>query len=398
MKFVPLYSYEKIDQRTLRGGTAAAWISEQAEDTCWDSFLQQTPLGQFQQSAIWAAVKNLEGWRPVRVVLTLDDEIAGGFQILRRSSWWGGIGYVKKGPVLLPNYPWLAEYATELLQKVVRKKRLRALVVQPPDLCEGMSAGLARSGFEPNVLTHAYEATWIVDLKDGIEALERRMNKWTRKKIKQAINRSVTIREGEREDVRTFFELMLSTCQRQGVAPSPRNERMLLALWDAARPAGCIRLTFAEYERKPLAGLVCIVFGQTAYLWKKGWSSSDGLRHPNELLTYEMLRWANSRGYQFADFCAVDFGIAVTMLRGQPLSPEQETSRDVFNIRFGGSPRLMPEARVYFPNPMIRLAYRMAFRKKIQQKEAARSAYPRIFPLDSVNHQGEGTSASSSVE
>jgi len=162
---------------------------------------------------------------------------------------------------------------------------------------------------------------------------------------------------------------MLSTCRRQGVEPVPGDEQTLCALWDASKPHDCIRLAFAECEGKPLAGLLCILFGQTVNLWKKGWTSSDGQRHPNELLTYEMLRWANSSGYQLADFCAVDVGIAHRMLRGEALSPEQENSRHSFNIRFGGSPQLLPQARVYFPNPLLRLAYRVFFYRKIRQAE-----------------------------
>ncbi|HVB58577.1 MAG TPA: GNAT family N-acetyltransferase [Candidatus Acidoferrales bacterium] len=193
------------------------------------------------------------------------------------------------------------------------------------------------------------------------------MSKWTRKKIRQAVNRGIRIREGGRDDVTTFFELMLSTCRRQRTAPVPADKRTMLALWDAAQAARCIRLTFAEQEGKPVAGLLSILFGQTASFWKKGWTSLDGHLHPNELLMQEMLEWSSARGYRFADFCAVDRGMAVAMLSGEPLSSEQEGSRHMFNIRFGGRPRLLPEARVYFPNPGIRLAYRAIYRKKIRQ-------------------------------
>jgi hypothetical protein len=358
--------YEKTDQTRLGEGTAVAWISREAEDSCWDKFLQETPLGQFQQSTIWARAKALEGWRTVRVVVTLDEEIVGGFQILWRPSWRGRMAYVSKGPVASPENPGLAEYATELLRKLVRSERFRALVVQAPDLCKQISSRLALGGFEVDTLARVNDATWIIPLGDGFEMVEQRMSRWTRKKIRQAVNRGVRIREGGREDVRTFFDLMLSTCRRQGAAPNPADERPILALWDAAQPARCIRLTFAECDGKTLAGLVCILFGQTVSFWKKGWTSSDGQLHPNEALMHEMLKWASSRGYRFGDFCALDREMAVAMLRGDPLSPEQETSRHIFNVRLGGCPRLLPRARVYFPNSVIRLAYRAIFYKQIR--------------------------------
>ena len=173
VKFEPSCSYEKIHQRTLGAGTAAAWVSREFEDTCWDNFLQETPLGQFQQSTIWARAKEPGGWTPVRAVLTLDDEIVGGFQILRRSHWWGGIGYVNKGPVVPVQSPAMADYASELLRSLSRTERLRALVVQPPDSCEQMPPSLAAGGFALDVSGGVNTASWIVDLRDGFEAVER---------------------------------------------------------------------------------------------------------------------------------------------------------------------------------------------------------------------------------
>src|ERR1019366_682020 len=163
MKFAPSCSYEKLDQSTLGDRVVAAWISRGREDTYWDTFLQETPLGQFQQSTIWAQAKDTEGWKPLRVVLTVDGEIVGGFQILWRGSWRGRSGYVSKGPVVLPDYPGLAEYATELLLKLARRERLRALVVQPPDLCKQLSARLAGNGFELDMLAKVNDVTWIID-------------------------------------------------------------------------------------------------------------------------------------------------------------------------------------------------------------------------------------------
>ncbi len=369
MKFEPSCSYAKIDQSTLGDGTAVAWLSREPQDASWDKFLQATPLGQFQQSTIWARAKHPGGWKPVRVLVTVGDEIVAGFQILWRSSWRGRMGYVSKGPVVLSGHNGLTKYVTTLLQRVAREERLGALVVQPADLCLQTSERLARSGFMQDVLARVNDATWMVDLRDGFEAVEQRMSKETRKKVKQAVSRGLRIREGGRQDLETFFELMLSTCRRQAVDPNPPDVRPLLALWDAAHPAGCIRLFFSEYEGKPLTGQICIAFGKTVTLWKKGWTCTESQRNPNDLSIYEVLKWASRDGYQSCDFSAFDKQMAIAMLSGEPLSLEQQRSRHMFHVRFGGDPRLLPEARVYFPNPLIRSAYGVFFYKKIRQAE-----------------------------
>jgi hypothetical protein len=367
----PSSGYERIDERKLSEGTVVAWSSGELADLSWDNFLKDTAHGQFQQSTLWARAKHAEGWNPLRLLVTLKGEILAGFQILWQSSWRGRMGYISKGPIVLPGHCGLPEYVTGLIRRVAREKRLRGLVVQPPDSCIEISECLRNSGFLPEALLNVNNATWIIDLMRDFRVVEQEISKQTRKKVKQALNRGVTIREGGRGDLGTFFELMLSTCKRQRTAPVPSDLQLLEALWDAGQP-GFIRLTFAECERRPLAGLITILFGRTVSLWKRGWSSLEAERHPNELLIYEALRWSNSNGYHLADFCALDIGIALNMLRGKPLTSDQERSRHTFHIRFGGSPRLLPEAEIYLPNPIVRGAYRLILRNKLQRAEEKR--------------------------
>ena len=41
----------------------------------------------------------------------------------------------------------------------------------------------------------------------------------------------------------------------------------------------------------------------------------------------------------------------------------------MFNMGFGGRAMLLPEARAYFPNPVVRWAYRVLFHRRIAQAE-----------------------------
>jgi len=362
-------SYRKITQRAISNGVVAAWSSNELTDDCWDEFLKQTPLGQFQQSSMWAGAKHSDGWRPLRVIFTREQGIVGGFQLLTKSSWWGALGYVSKGPVILPDEAGLSRFIIDVLKKTASEQRLWGLVVQPPDLCQGIGDHLAGEGFIPDVVSGVNEATWLIDFDGaGLGAVEGRMSRTTRRLVKQAKRLGVTIREGGREDLGAFFRLMSSTCERQGVAPSPANDRFLYALWDAAEAGGSMRLTFAESEGTRLSALVSILFGRTATLWKKGWTSTGGEYRPNDLMLYEMLEWAESKGFEVADFTAFDVDIALRLFKGEDLSSEQERSRHMFHMRFGGRPMALPEARIYFPNPLVRWTYHVRFRKKIADR------------------------------
>src|SRR5689334_11430067 len=107
--------YQAVEERKLGESTFVAKGSHGLEDADWDTFLQRSPLGQFQQSSIWAQAKASEGWSPVRILLTVGQNLVGGFQLLWKRSRLGRIGYVSKGPVVTPGHPGLAEFAADLL-------------------------------------------------------------------------------------------------------------------------------------------------------------------------------------------------------------------------------------------------------------------------------------------
>ncbi|HET7100332.1 MAG TPA: GNAT family N-acetyltransferase, partial [Terriglobia bacterium] len=367
MKLVTVDSYRLFDQKVIAGRKLAVWITHKIQDQCWDRFLEGTPLGQFQQSSLWAAAKSTEGWLPIRVVLTLDDEIAGGFQILHKSKWWGHAGYLSKGPVVLPE-PGLGDFTTQILKRVCRQEGLRLLVIQPPDASEPQTMRLDEGNqFDLLVPSSVIDATLVIDLREGFEAAKQRMRKVTHQRVKQAINRGITVREGRRDELETFFTMMLATCRRQEESPNPAHIEHLQALAGAPGGAERVRIFFAEFEGKPLSGILYVAFGKTLSMWRRGWDDVERNRHPNDLAVYEGIRWAHENRFDCFDFCGLDRKIAMTLLSEEPLTTEQMRSRHIFHIRFGGGPRLLPQARVHLPNPLLRLAYRMWFSRKLAQ-------------------------------
>src|SRR5689334_15891929 len=76
-------------------------IGQTLTDPEWDRFVEATPGGTYQQTSMWAQVKSMAGWRPVRIGLPADDAILAGCQVLvRRVSRLGTIGYVPHGPLV----------------------------------------------------------------------------------------------------------------------------------------------------------------------------------------------------------------------------------------------------------------------------------------------------------
>lgn len=333
-------------------------LGSPATDPEWDAFLERIPQGHFEQSSAWAAAKAVEGWQCSRVELSWNGSIVGGFQILLRGRRPSRIGYISKGPVIPADNHALLGATIRQVESEARRLGLFALLVQPPEQGHFIAAALKLNGFLPNHLRHLIEASALIRTEGGFEKVLLKMRRMIRKQVRQGRERGVTIREGKRSELSLFFDLMTQTCRRQGnVAPVPSSPVFLQRLWDNLHDRGRLRLTFAEFQGRTIAGLICIAFGDRVTFWKKGWDSSHGECHPNSLLHAEALEWACGKGFRVCDFASLDLSIARTLLEGRPLTLEQQKTRHFFNLCFGASPVLLPESSVWFPNPFLHKMY-----------------------------------------
>lgn len=348
-----------------------ASLSREPSDPCWDEFVASHPLGHYQQSSSWAMAKKLQGWERIRVLLSRDNFVVSGFQILTKPSRFGRVGYLSKGPVCEDNNDAVLAATLRLLTACVAKFKIRALICQPPDVSLALTEMLTKRGFRPFLPYLVNEATLIADLQGGINSLESRMNATARNVVRQAKRKGITIREGNRGDLGTFFQLMLHTCARQGVLPNPPSIRELTHYWDVLHQTGLARLSFAEFAGVPIAGAFCIPFGHRCTFRKKGWNGLHRDKYPNDAVVYEAMAWAQHQGLKWFDFGDVDRTLAEAILDGKELTEDQRRSPHLFHLRFGGRPMRLPRATIYLANPVFRCAYELAIRAPFLRKRLA---------------------------
>jgi Acetyltransferase (GNAT) domain/FemAB family len=349
-----------LERRAIAGSQATAWISTQPVDDAWDDFLQQSPLGHFQQSSIWSSIKAGEGWQTVRVVVRQGAIILGGFQILVRSQRGLRGGLLNKGPVYCSADPELLGWLLDLVERAVRQHRIEILITQAPDDDRVLGALEDARGYAPNGLAVLHTATMCVPLGPELPALETRFRKTIQQEARQAMRRGVVIREGDIEDIPAFFQMMCITCRRQKTTPNPPTEAAVRRLWSAFHRKRLVRLTLADCDGQPTAGILAIRFGRRVTLWKKGWNERFHEKHPNTLLTAEFIHWAERQQAALCDFVAMNRRLARSILGGTTSPESAHASRDFFLLGFGSEPRLLPLGRVWFRRPLARWAYRAA--------------------------------------
>lgn len=363
-------AYRRIKGQPIATGAPEVWISPSVSDPWWDEFLRVTPWGQYQQSSLWAEFKAGEGWHHHRVVITGAAGISGGFQVLWKSKGPLRIGYVSKGPVALPQLPALRSILTRLLARSSQELGLSALIVQLPDEAGGAEAeGDDDLGFIRSNPMDVCEATYLVDVWEGMETVRHRMNRKLRQCVRKSREQGVIVRSGTEADLPLFFRLMSETCRRQGSAPNPASFDSLRRLWQIFARSDSVEMAFASRSGVDIAGRMNLIFGDRVTQWKKGWDGSNHNWHPNELLADHALEWAHARGYRTCDFSAIKRPTAEHILAGGTIDPHVARSRDMFNLRLGGYPKLLPRAQILLPNPLLRWAFSNTFGRIERHRE-----------------------------
>jgi hypothetical protein len=105
---------------------------------------------------------------------------------------------------------------------------------------------------------------------------------------------------------------------------------------------------------------VVITSGNRATIWKVGWSGADGAERPNDFLHWQIILWAKRSGYRYFDFTSIDPVVVECVNRKDALSTELIKTPSYFKTGFGGELIRLPEPAIYFPSPLLRLAYRVA--------------------------------------
>ncbi|MBV7330883.1 peptidoglycan bridge formation glycyltransferase FemA/FemB family protein [Chloroflexi bacterium TSY] len=275
----------------------------------WDDFVITHPYSHFLQSSPWARFKSRFGWKDQIITHSNSQgDILNGANILYRDLLNLGminlrIAYIPKGPIA----EWSHDAETALLlhkvEEACQKAGASVLKIEPnlPDTVENRRM-LRNYGFHPSQQVIQPQSTIILDISEDEEIILKQMKSKWRYNIRLSQRKGVTVREGTRNDLIHFHNLMQTTGRRDGFAvhSSAYYERA----FDALVPDYATFL-FAEFDDQPLAAIVVVAFGDTAcYLWGAS-SNSERNRMPNHALQWAAIQWARARGVKKYDLWGI---------------------------------------------------------------------------------------------
>lgn len=290
----------------------------------WDALLRAlVPHPPFLQSAAWARVKQEQvGWQPHFLVWhQAGGPGAAALVLVRRLAPGVRVAYAPHGPVVPDEDLDLWQQVLDDLAGWARRQGVLALKADPPlPVAFGepdsprerayppgqQVRGLLRAGgWRPSPEWVQFPNTLWVDLTLDEEALLARMKQKTRYNIRLAFRRGVEVVPVGPEAFPLLYRMYQETARRDGFPI--REARYYLHLWTTLHRVGMLQAFLARVEREPVAGLVLVRFGPTAWYLHGMSRALHRNRMPNHALQWSAMRWAREQGCTRYDFWGAPF-------------------------------------------------------------------------------------------
>jgi peptidoglycan pentaglycine glycine transferase (the first glycine) len=261
----------------------------------WDRFVEARG-GHLLQTARWGALKRAFGWQDEIVTVGSGGQVEAGALLLfrRLPLGLGTLAYVPRGPLVDWHDAQAVSALFAALEAAARRRRAFLLKVEPDERdTPALRERLAALGLRESAQTVQPPRTILVDITGSEDDVLARMSQTTRRKVRVAARKEVSVREGSSADIEPFNRMMATTGARNefGVH-SPAYYRLAYDLFVPEHAA----LLFASYQGKDLAGLFVFALGRTAWYLYGASSDAERQRMPAYALQWEAMRWARARG------------------------------------------------------------------------------------------------------
>lgn len=323
----------------------------------WDAFVHHS-RGDIQQTSVWTAVDGDPARQVSRFYLMEGGDIVAGDQVVtRRMPVVGRFGFILQGPCFKEHsfdyYDWFVAEA----MKVAAKEGLRYLAVVPDYKVEGLVSLLEKRGFRRKSVhlppNPTVKSTLILDLRQSLEVLMQQVKKKRRKCILKGLACPVTYSIGGRDDLETFYTLLLATCKRRNAKPILRSSDILYRLWDRLAHKDAMVLHLAHVDGRPVGASIGLVNGGTYKNWLWGWTGEYSNYCISETLDWKTIEWAKAHGCCCYDFLHLD-PVSAKALEADEEVPDLIRNRTHFGstfykMQFGGEVVHYPDIYYYFP-------------------------------------------------
>jgi lipid II:glycine glycyltransferase (peptidoglycan interpeptide bridge formation enzyme) len=265
----------------------------------WNAFVFNHPRGHFLQLSQWGEQKAAHDWSYEPIVLTKNDEIIAGAQLLFRPlpMKLGTMAYLPYGAYVSDNSQWDALW--DAIHVCTKKHNAAFLKWEPGFFFDGNPE---QWGFRESLQRIQPPRTIMLDITDDDDTIQKRMNQGTRRNIRKAYKNDIRYHEATPDDLAKFTQLMTITGKRNefGVH-EPAYYDLMFKLFVPDHAA----LILAEHEGDLLAANLVVSVGDTA-VYLEGASSNEKRKLMAAYgVQWEAIKWAQKRGCKWYDMWGV---------------------------------------------------------------------------------------------
>jgi peptidoglycan pentaglycine glycine transferase (the first glycine) len=282
----------------------------------WNNALRQLPYAHVLQTWEWGEFKRVTtGWTPHRIAFKRGDEIVAMASVGIRKIGPLKVMYAPKGPALAYESASLTAEVLNYLQALARREFAIWLKIDP-DVISGTGVpgeddeSPDPTGQETIKLLKAwgwkfsddqvqFRNTITLDLTLSEDELLAQMSQNTRRKVRTAEKKGVTIRTATLADLPILYDLYKVTGERDHFLTRPFEYYQ--QAWQTFMEAGLAHALIAEFEGQPIAHVILFHFGRKCWYFYGASADEERERMPNYLLQWEAMRWAKAQGYTLYD-------------------------------------------------------------------------------------------------
>jgi peptidoglycan pentaglycine glycine transferase (the first glycine) len=284
----------------------------------WNSQLAKMPHAHILQTWEWGEFKyETTGWQPLRWIFRYKNnpEIVAMCSMGKRRVGLFSMLYAPKGPAMDYSNTQLVNDVLQLLKQQAKQHRALWLKIDPDvvyatgvpneeddtiaPVGHALKQKLEDTGWLLSTEQVQFRNTITIDLTRSEDEILMAMSGNTRRKVRQAEKKDVTIRAGTLADLDMLYDLYSATGDRNEFLIRPQE--YYVKLWRYFMENDLAHVLIAEYEKQPLAHVILFYFGQTCWYFYGASANIERERMPTYALQWEAMKWAKSRGYTVYD-------------------------------------------------------------------------------------------------
>jgi lipid II:glycine glycyltransferase (peptidoglycan interpeptide bridge formation enzyme) len=283
----------------------------------WNNSLRTMPYAHILQTWEWGEFKRVTtGWNPLRVAFRQGENVVAMASIGIRQIGPLKVMYVPKGPAMDYENAGLYTEVFDYLQRLARQNfavwlkidpdvvAARGVPNEPDDVLylpgQSVIHALQSRGWQLSGDQVQFRNTITLDLRPDEDALLAQMSQNTRRKVRTAEKKGVTVRAGTVNDLDMLYSLYKTTGDRDGFITRPLD--YYRQAWERFMQAGLAHVLIAEAEGMAIAHVILFHFGRACWYFYGASANEQRDKMPNYLLQWEAIRWAKAQGYEVYDF------------------------------------------------------------------------------------------------